>query len=109
MLVYHRTTAAAAEAIMQDGFRDSTGRFMTSSEHTGVWVSNVPLDENEGAHGDTVLEVSVDESHIAEYEWIQDIGYREWLVPAVVLNSQTTVRRLSESEVDEIVDRFSDR
>jgi len=28
---------------------------LTEQEWTGVWLSDVPLDENEGAHGDTVL------------------------------------------------------
>jgi len=46
----------------------------------------VPLDANEGAYGDSVLYVDVPEEIVAEYEWVQDIGYREFLVPAEILN-----------------------
>jgi hypothetical protein len=61
---------------------------MTSKLHGGVWVSNVPLDVNEGADGDRLLTIEVSEEAIADYEWVQDpsFGYREWLVPAELLN-----------------------
>jgi hypothetical protein len=86
MIVYHRTHAAAA--ILADGFRDGEDYYMTSKLHGGVWVSNVPLDVNEGADGDRLLTIEVSEEAIADYEWVQDpsFGYREWLVPAELLN-----------------------
>lgn len=49
MRVYHRTDYAAA--ILGDGFRDATGTYLTGEEHSGVWVSDRPLDEDEGADG----------------------------------------------------------
>jgi hypothetical protein len=55
---YHRTTASNAEQILMAGFRDSTGYYLTATKHTGVWVSNEPLSSNEGANGDTLLEVT---------------------------------------------------
>jgi len=36
---YHRTAWANAEAILRVGFRDGTGTYMTSSKHSGVWIS----------------------------------------------------------------------
>lgn len=92
--VFHRTSAAAWRAIRREGFRDASGTYMTSSEHTGVWVSDRPLDENEGAGGDVLLSLEVpDLSALAPYEWVEESkGYREWLVPAAVLNSYGTPR-----------------
>lgn len=85
MLVYHRTDHA--EAIMREGFRD--GSYMLSiGEQRGVFVSaDSPLDENEGACGDTVLVIEVPERLFVDYEWVQDIGYREAMIPAAKLNA----------------------
>ncbi len=99
MTLYHSTTLAAAKVICADGFKDNTRNYLTGSKHTGVWLSNYPLDENEGCKGNTVLVVSgLDESGIAEYEWIeQGKPYRDWLVPARMLNGRVTIELL-ESE-----------
>ena len=51
MIVYHRTTQEAASSILADGFRDGEGTYLTSEIHRGVWVSDSPLDANEGASG----------------------------------------------------------
>ena len=102
MSFYHRTTAEAAAAILDGGFRDATGTYGTGVQHIGVWLSNVPLDENEGTATGPVLEVSVDDpDQIAPYEWVQDIGYREWLVPAALLNACGRVCLLSDDEDDD--------
>ena len=61
-----------------------------------MWLSNVPPDANEGASGDDLLAVEIPEEAIAEYEWVQDLpGYREWLVPAEIVNCYP-VRRVDE-------------
>ncbi|TAL24831.1 MAG: hypothetical protein EPN99_02400 [Frankiales bacterium] len=81
--VYHRT--AAADAIARDGFRDGGGGYLTATTWTGVWVSDVPFDENEGATGPHVFEIFLPEAAIAEYEWVEEMkGAREWLVPRCV-------------------------
>ena len=99
---YHRTTGARAATILADGFRDATGEYLTQQEHTGVWLSDVPLDANEGTSGDALLEVAIDGTEIAQYEWVQEpsFGYREWLVPAALLNSRAQVRLLTDEEED---------
>jgi len=83
--VYHRTSAA--DQILAGGFRDAEGNYLTPNTYSGVWVGDCPLDENEGAVGDRVLAIEVPEEAIADFEWVEELkGYREWLVPAEVLN-----------------------
>jgi hypothetical protein len=84
MTLYHRT--CHADAILSDGFRNGEGTYMTEQVWRGVWLSDRPLDANEGADGDNVLFVEIPDDAVAEYEWIQDIGYREFLVPAELVN-----------------------
>ena len=84
MILYHRTNHA--DAILADGFRDGDGTYMTDRAWRGIWLSDRPLDANEGAYGDTVLFVEIPDDVIAGYEWVQDIGYLEFLVPAEVVN-----------------------
>jgi hypothetical protein len=72
---------------------------LTENTYSGVWLSNVPLDENEGACGDILLEVTTDmtESEIAQYEWIEEgKGYREFLIPAAEINSRMKIRIVEE-------------
>ncbi len=40
MKLYHRTTAASAESILRDGFKDGTGHYLTGQLHSVVWLSN---------------------------------------------------------------------
>jgi hypothetical protein len=85
MKIYHRTNHA--REIFADGFVDGQGTYLTENIHTGVWFSDVPLDDNEGASGDTVLSLDIPEQVLAEYEWAEEgKGYREFLLPASVAN-----------------------
>jgi hypothetical protein len=101
MILYHRTTRKSADAILKSGFKDGSGTYLTDREWSGVWLSNIPLDCNEGAKGEILLEVDLDlpESVIARYEWIEDFqSYREWLIPAAPLNSHLSVRVVVEAD-----------
>ena len=91
--MFHWTRWEAAQAILKEGFRDRTGTYMTVHEHTGVWLTDTEDDPSGGALGDTCLKVTLDlaKEDIAEYEWIQEFGYREWLVPAELLNANMKV------------------
>ncbi len=87
-ILFHSTSRENAASILREGFRDSTDTFMTSHAYTGVWLSNVPLDENEGASSEALLRVSLNlsEDDLAQYEWVEECkGYREWLIPASVI------------------------
>lgn len=81
MRLYHRTPQP--EAILRDGFRDRRG----SLDLTGVWLSDVPLDINEGAKGSTVLSIEIPDEALVDLE-VGEKGkpYREWCVPAEVVN-----------------------
>jgi hypothetical protein len=88
MNLYHRTYAA--EAIISNGFRDGRFERLALGAAPGVWVTDRPLDEQDGALGNVVLVVSgVPEHAVADYEWLHSDrlrSFREFVVPAAVLN-----------------------
>ena len=85
--VYHCTTESFARQILANGFRDHTARYLTDREWTGVWVSDQPQYNTEGASGDTLLQIEIAEEIVAPYEWVKEgKPYREWLIPAATLN-----------------------
>ena len=90
MYFYHSTTKKALKSILKNGFKDGTGYYRTCELFTGVWLSNKPLDENEGTQGHCILRISIPIDKILKYEWIE-LGkpYREFLVPAKVVNKWT--------------------
>jgi hypothetical protein len=53
-----RKQLAAAAVILRCGFRDAAGGYMTDQKFSGVWLSDRPLDANEGVSGDAVLAVN---------------------------------------------------
>jgi hypothetical protein len=86
----------AADAILKSGFRDGSGNYLTETVHTGVWLSDEPLDVNEGASGDVLLQVNIPpalETEVLACGWVEEFkSYREFLVPAALLRSaQITV------------------
>ncbi len=99
MKCYHRTSREAANAILRDGFEDATGSYLTEHSYEGVWVSDVPLDPDEGADGDTLLSLNIEDKVFSDYEWVESDpqlremkGYREALIPAAQLNkSRVTI------------------
>jgi hypothetical protein len=96
MRCYHRTDAA--DAILAEGWRDMEGTYLTKHVYRGVWVSNTPLDVNEGAVGEAVLLIDVPDELFAEYEWVEEgKGCRESLIPAALLNELPKPRKV---EVD---------
>ena len=71
---------------------------MTDREWSGVWVSDRPLDNSEGASGEALLQIDIAEDRLRAFEWIEEgKPFREWLVPAAVLNDPGTVRLLDAS------------
>jgi hypothetical protein len=97
MKFFHRTNAA--EAILRDGFRDAEGSYMLIGLMLrGVFLSDIPLDVNEGAKGTQLLEVTlpIAESEISDYELIEGKPYREWCLPAKLINRSGTVRLITE-------------
>lgn len=102
MRLYHRTTAEAAELLLKDGFTDSTGTYLTEDSWSGVWLSNRPLDENEGACGEIllVIDLNIPEESLAEYEWIEEgKPYQEFLIPANLINTNSKVQVVNKDEI----------
>jgi hypothetical protein len=66
------------------------------------------MDINEGATGDQVLRVEFpDDTNLADFEIIEDCKpYREWCVPAALINSLATVTQMSEGDLDELQTRW---
>jgi hypothetical protein len=93
VVLFHVCTEVVADAILDSGFVDGKGRYGTNEIHRGVWLSDRPLDDNEGASGNIVLQVSFPPKiNLADYEWVEEgKGYREWLVPADIINSEAKV------------------
>lgn len=85
MKFFHRTPAA--EAILSEGFKNSIGYFKTTKKHECVFISDYPLDSNEGAKGEQLLMLEIPESEVLPYEW-KEKGkpYREFGVPDHILN-----------------------
>ena len=76
--------------ILEHGFWDATGSYMmVGIELTGVWISDEPLNANEGFNVVLTIDLS-DSVDLTEYEIIEELKpYREWCVPAEILNAGT--------------------
>ncbi|MGA7666059.1 MAG: hypothetical protein WBW13_14640 [Pseudolabrys sp.] len=70
LTVFHRTTKDAAAKILQGGFRDITGRYLTDREWSDVWVSDRPLNNSEGASGEALLQIDIAEDLLTAFEWV---------------------------------------
>ncbi len=109
MRLFHRTDHGPE--IVRDGFRDGAGSYgMATLWLEGVFLSDSPVDINEGATGEDLLEVTVDEALLPDYEIVEELkGYREWCVPADLINRHGTIRLLSIAEEDALAEeRWSD-
>jgi hypothetical protein len=101
---YHRTNIAAV--ITHDGFRN-TENYMSAPTLRGVFLSDIPVDRNEGTKGRQLLEITLPLScDVSEYELIEKgKTYREWCVPAEIINKNATVRLLSAKEALDLKDK----
>ena len=101
LTVFHRTTKDAAAKILQGGFRDITGRYLTDREWSGVWVSDRPLDNSEGASGEALLQIDIAEDLLTAFEWVEEMAgtgsrpQRRWHRQAL-----RRVRRLTHQLID---------
>lgn len=100
--LYRRTHSELVNGILKEGFSDSTGTYLTDRKWSGVWLADRPLDCNNGAEGDALLEVLLNatEELLADWEWVEEgKSYREWLIPATVINPLVSgIRVVPESE-----------
>lgn len=104
MICYHTTDAA--DAILRHGFRDATGSYLFATiQLTGVWLGDSPMDVNEGAKGDQVLRVEFpDDVDLGDFEVVEEQKpYREWCVPAALINTHATVTLMSDEDDDDSI------
>ena len=95
--LYHVTSADTEREILAPGFRDAIrkrGPGIDGVYPAGVWLSNRPLDANDGAIGDSVVLVwfGISWRRLRVFEWPEeDKPYREWLIPAAFISDYATV------------------
>ena len=101
MIYYHRT-AAAADTVTH-GFCDASASYgLVGITRTGVFISDQPLGTEDEADGDQLLMVSLPQHvDLRDYEIAQDsTSYREWCVPAELLNRWAHVKPVSDADND---------
>jgi hypothetical protein len=71
---------------------------LAQTQTSRVCFSNVPLDINEGAKGGHLLEITLrPDCDISAYELIEEgKPYREWCVPAKIINERMMIRPVVE-------------
>ena len=102
--LYHRTSIGDARVIVQNGFENQKWRFEHEEPEVGevkkavgVWLSDRPLEEDQGPPGDAVLEVAMDVSEEALVLFqLEGVKWdaRLWIIPAELLNDRAHVRIL---------------
>ncbi len=101
-MIYYHTTDAADE-ILRGGFREIIGSYgFATLDLTGVFLGDSPMTINEGATGDQVLRVEIpDDVDLRDFELIEDgKPYREWCVPAALINTHATVTLMTDRELE---------
>lgn len=85
MRLYHPTLHAAD--ILRDGFGEDSGTYLTETDHSGVWLFDRPVDKRMGG-GDAavMLELEVPEAVALPFESNVNLPYRQFLMPAGILN-----------------------
>ena len=99
IIFYHRTNTDNARAIVDSGFKNSSGYFMNNRIWTGVWLSSIPVESEPGSADDALLlvKLDIDGRELSRWEWSAEGGsYREWLLPANIINRCATVKIVSQ-------------
>ncbi len=92
LIMYHFTSREAADAILRSGFINNRGTYMTSRVHEGVWLTDEAVNISQCLEACLAVELPFTYDEITQYEWVgETTDYREWLIPAQVLNGVMTV------------------
>ena len=100
MILIHRTGPESAADILKNGFVDGPA-YTELADIAGVFLSDRPLDSNESANGGVLLEVQIGlhEADLADFELVEDDKpYREWCVPAALVNRAAACRIVDSDE-----------
>lgn len=101
LILFHRTTTENTRSIIEGGFMNSAGYYGNNRTWTGVWLSTRPLANADDAEGDTLLVVKLEisEQQLSRWEWTAEgRSYRQWLIPAHLINSCMTVERADQMD-----------
>lgn len=74
------------------------GNHLTDQEWTGVWVSDHPWAKDDVGRDARVLVLDVPEEELAGHEWDNGDSWREFLVPASLLNRYEILTECSLTE-----------
>jgi hypothetical protein len=86
MNLYHPTRHAAE--ILRDGFGERSGAYLTATDHSGVWLFDRRLEQHViDDKLDVILELEIPESVAAPFEWHIGVPYRQFLMPAALVNA----------------------
>lgn len=86
MKLYNRTIHATE--ILRDGFGEASGTYLTESDNSGVWLYDRPVDIRMGGGDEAVMLVlEMPESIVVTFEWVTSLAYRQFLIPAALLNT----------------------
>jgi hypothetical protein len=98
MRLYHRTTMVNAALILREGFVDRSDRYTSDFGVQGVWFSDQPKVPDECDAGEAVVLVDFDARtrFLSSFEWTEDEtdDYKEWLIPAELVNARMTRKRI---------------
>ncbi|HEY6119736.1 MAG TPA: hypothetical protein VIV66_07245 [Pyrinomonadaceae bacterium] len=104
-IFYHRTSAENARAIVDSGFTNSSGYFLSNRIWTGVWLSSIPVDSKSAAQEEALLLVKLElgERELSRWEWFgEGRSYREWLVPAGIINRCAKVEMVDQLDASTV-------
>ena len=90
MRLYHPTIHATE--ILRDGFGETSGTYLTESDNSGVWLYDRPVDNPMGGGDEAVMLVvempkSIVVTFVVTFEWVTSPAYRQFLIPAALLNT----------------------
>lgn len=92
MKVYHPTMHATE--ILRDGFGERSGTYLTATDYSGVWVFDQPVDRRMGGGPEAeLLVLDIPDAVVEPFETGGgSLPYRQFLVPAAILNLYAPAR-----------------
>ncbi len=86
MKLYH--VSDDAQAILDHGFQDGEGFYREGTLHRGVWVFDLPVENEQEYQADSrTIVVEIPDDLAARHEWLDEgSDYRKFLLPANILN-----------------------
>lgn len=104
-VLYHHSSRTDAKAILErKAFQDDPGMHGASALAAGIFLSDRPQFPPQSQSREALLVVSVALSNIELQQWeVRHEGqtYRQWCIPAVILNANCTIQDMGEETTAE--------